>query len=142
MEKLNEFLTEQIQKLNAAAPKKSNTLFSVVLDLCKHEEWRNFIFEKEDKEIDFFKQNVKFSFDIFEDEFCIVGMKFNYEEVDLSADEYDEATTMINKYFKEEVEKMMEQDEEDFPEDFTREQMRKYRINQAFKAGEENNYFL
>ena len=69
-------------------------------------------------------------------------MKFHYEEVDLSADEYDEATTMVNKYFKEEVEKMMEQDEEDFPEDFTREQMRKYRINQAFKAGEENHYFL
>ena len=141
MEKLNEFLTEQIQKLNAAA-KKSNTIFSVLLDICKHEEWRNFTFDKEDKEINFFKQNVKFSFDIFEDEFCIIGMKFHYEEVDLSADEYDEATTMVNKYFKEEVEKMMEQDEEDFPEDFTREQMRKYRINQAFKAGEENNYFL
>lgn len=113
MEKLNEFLTEQIQKLNAAAAKKSNTLFSVVLDLCKHEEWRNFTFDKDDKEINFFKQNVKFSFDIFENEFCIIGMKFNYKEIDLSADEYDAATTMINKYFKAEVENMMEEDEED-----------------------------
>jgi hypothetical protein len=93
--------------------KKRQTLFSVILDLCKHEEWRNFIFDKEDKEINFFKQNVKFSFDIFENEFCIIGMKFHDDEVDLSADEYDEATTMINKYFKEEVEKMMKEDEED-----------------------------
>lgn len=93
--------------------KKRQTLFSVILDLCKHEEWRNFIFDKEDKEINFFKQNVKFSFDIFEDEFCIIGMKFHDEEIDWLVDEYDEATTMINKYFKEEVEKMMAEEEED-----------------------------
>lgn len=102
-----------MEKLNTAAAKKSNTIFSVILDICKHEEWRNFIFDKDDKEINFFKQNVKFSFDIFEDEFFIVGMKFHDEEIDLSADEYDAATQMINKYFKEDVEKMMEEDEED-----------------------------
>lgn len=125
-----------------AAAKKSNTLFSVLLDFCKYEGWRNFTFDKDDKEINFFKQNVKFSFDIFENEFCIIGMKFHDEEIDLSADEYDEATTTIKKYFKDDVAKMMEEDEEDFPEDFTREQMRKYLINQAFKSGEENHYFL
>lgn len=131
-----------MEKLTAAAAKKSNTLFSVILDICKYEEWRNFIFEKDDKEINFFKQNVKFSFDIFENEFCVIGMKFHDEEIDLSADEYDAATQMINANFKDDVEKMMKEDEEDFPEDFTREQMRKYLINQAFKAGEENYYFL
>lgn len=84
-----------------------------MLDLCKYEEWRNFIFEKDDKEINFFKQNVKFSFDIFENEFCIIGMKFHDEEINLSADECDAATTMVNANFKDDVEKMMAEDEED-----------------------------
>ena len=89
------------------------TLFNILLDLCQHEQWRYFTFEKEDREINFFKQNVKFSFDIFDDELQIVGMKFHDEEINLSEDEYEAATEMINTTFKDDVEKMMSEDEED-----------------------------
>jgi hypothetical protein len=89
------------------------TLFKILLDLCKHEGWRYFTFDKDDREINFFRQNVKFSFDIFDDETHIVGMKFHDEEVDLTGDEYDAATEMINTTFKDDVEKMMLEDEED-----------------------------
>ena len=112
---LSLFLNEQQDKLNSCIPQKKQGLLHILLDLCKNENWKHYIFDRDKMEVNFFKQNIRFGFCI--DRKCyaldIDSVFFHDIEVDLTCQQLEEIGVFLSTNFKTEVERMIDGENEE-----------------------------